>query len=1433
MATVKYIQTRDPDTQTLSAKYLLEVVAENVIFEDENLTLPQKMDTKSDKSIYGDLIVSKGRLENSTVGQGSFAFGKDVSAIGENSTALGKSTYAVSPESVTTGRYNLYDYEGRYALTIGNGFQDAETELITRSNAFMVDWNGNVYANKFVNLEGEEALTSLKSIQVGDKDYELHGSKLHLVAGHNIRLSPIEIEGENPDGTKSHTLQVTITAGEGISGDGSGEGIGGLYLPLIGGTVYGPVVFNTVYDRSKFTDAEKEVFIKNSPNYKPGMTDEEKEELLYSMSYMPIVLGDPENGHLNIDYEIGGANISAYNEHTAKGENLYLNKTKGKVIIGNSEKSSIVFDPKRNAGGTGISINTIGNKSFGWGGDVSPTGQNSIAFGNGTRAGGAFSFAEGDTTRASGIASHAEGIHTSATATGSHAEGSYTYAKGAYSHTEGLGVVINGLYSHSEGYGENHSLINTYFTARTDKEEIVEYYNKIKRFAYLRGDYSHSEGKNNIGLDDFSHLEGEENFAYDRYNHLEGYGNYSKGDYDHLDGFSNINEGNHNFISGYMNTIQGHNSKILGKMNKLKGSNSVILGTDNQNEGDFLFTIGQSNKIKSNNMIVLGTDINSSGQQTTNSQRDFQFIAGSNIGANNTEGTFILGRNSSTLGNSNSHIIGFNSTILHNHNSLIFAKNASISNFNSSVVFGLNISAIRPGTNDNNFIYVDEIENFYIGNTFYRNTLLAHKLQFYINNTEDNIIIGNDLTLGDSQNSIFKFINNIILGNSHIVKIDEEIAAAGSIVNSTIIGYANTILPYQEINSLYMEGHHNTIDRNGVISGHIEGDENIVKTTAIYDSGSFHIEGTNNYLDNYYGQGTHIEGYFNTAETGSHAEGSNIEARGLFNHGEGYYTFTKGKIYEDYDLSEGEIDIISSYNHIEGRGSISTGNFSHVEGGVLTDEILNKEDYLAIFKDTSWPIKIIQFQLENNYKYHLNCGNYNHLEGIQNLILSDFTHTEGAYNINKMNHSHLEGFYNYIENNIFQSSHIEGYKLFVFNDSYSHIEGYSQFDYNIDNIKEILSIEDTSSQKNKIFKPLFENWISNPYFISVFSLGNHEEGINNLAFLSNYTHVEGSNNITFNAEKVHIEGINNFTKGLGNHSEGYDNINLGTYSHIEGCGNEYIASNYDSLTYELWQEHHFALVKGKASHVEGGECWGEGNYSHAEGFRNASIGIAAHAEGKQTIAKGDYSHSQGELTNSIGYASFTAGYGNNAIGQYSIAFGKNTQANADYSFTFGEGTIASSQYQMALGQYNEPNEDAYIIVGNGKADDRRNTIFEVSKTGVVKAGGFQTLDGSPIGGGSEMPIGTIITNQNPYKSGFEFGEWKCLGKQILTLLDENDNPIEVKTYYWQRVEHYIEPEDGEKYFIIGSELSDDDTYTIIGTEINPGETFLREKGGNN
>jgi hypothetical protein len=54
-----------------------------------------------------------------------------------------------------------------------------------------------------------------------------------------------------------------------------------------------------------------------------------------------------------------------------------------------------------------------------------------------------------------------------------------------------------------------------------------------------------------------------------------------------------------------------------------------------------------------------------------------------------------------------------------------------------------------------------------------------------------------------------------------------------------------------------------------------------------------------------------------------------------------------------------------------------------------------------------------------------------------------------------------------------------------------------------------------------------------------------------------------------------------------------------------------------------------------------------------------------------------------------------------------------------------------------------------------------------------------------------MPIGTIITNDNPNSSGFEYGNWKCLGKNtmILSPLDETATTIsEVITYVWKRIE---------------------------------------------
>ena len=81
----------------------------------------------------------------------------------------------------------------------------------------------------------------------------------------------------------------------------------------------------------------------------------------------------------------------------------------------------------------------------------------------------------------------------------------------------------------------------------------------------------------------------------------------------------------------------------------------------------------------------------------------------------------------------------------------------------------------------------------------------------------------------------------------------------------------------------------------------------------------------------------------------------------------------------------------------------------------------------------------------------------------------------------------------------------------------------------------------------------------------------------------------------------------------------------------------------------------------------------------------------------------------------------------------------------------------------------------------------------------TKGDGKETVLDLPVssGGGNgdiivtKLSIGTIITNDNPDSSGFDYGQWECLGKNtmLLTSTDENSTEVtEVITYVWKRVE---------------------------------------------
>ena len=75
-------------------------------------------------------------------GVSSHAEGGGTTASGIYSHAEGHYTIAASEHQHVQGKYNIKDDTGKYAFIIGNG-----TSENTRSNAFAIDWNGNIYVN--------------------------------------------------------------------------------------------------------------------------------------------------------------------------------------------------------------------------------------------------------------------------------------------------------------------------------------------------------------------------------------------------------------------------------------------------------------------------------------------------------------------------------------------------------------------------------------------------------------------------------------------------------------------------------------------------------------------------------------------------------------------------------------------------------------------------------------------------------------------------------------------------------------------------------------------------------------------------------------------------------------------------------------------------------------------------------------------------------------------------------------------------------------------------------------------------------------------------------------------------------------------------------------------------------------------------------------
>ena len=138
---------------------------------------------------------------DSASGDYATALGFGTTASGENSLTTGKYTTAQRKSQVAIGEYNVLDTTGAdgrergdYAFIVGNG-----TTTSNRSNAFTVDWDGNVVASKDVsadNITASGDITATGNVygaNIGDKTEDVpsavscgHG-KYHKIA--SITLS--------------------------------------------------------------------------------------------------------------------------------------------------------------------------------------------------------------------------------------------------------------------------------------------------------------------------------------------------------------------------------------------------------------------------------------------------------------------------------------------------------------------------------------------------------------------------------------------------------------------------------------------------------------------------------------------------------------------------------------------------------------------------------------------------------------------------------------------------------------------------------------------------------------------------------------------------------------------------------------------------------------------------------------------------------------------------------------------------------------------------------------------------------------------------------------------------------------------------------------------------------------------------------------------
>ena len=418
----------------------------------------------------------------------------------------------------------------------------------------------------------------------------------------------------------------------------------------------------------------------------------------------------------------------------------------------------------------------------------------------------------------------------------------------------------------------------------------------------------------------------------------------------------------------------------------------------------------------------------------------------------------------------------------------------------------------------------------------------------------------------------------------------------------------------------------------------------------------------------------------------SHVEGVSNKSIGVGSHVEGYNTYVGVNFVYSGTVLNGVVTIDSSFGDVSGE--FDNNNFQYL---LIYDKIFDY-NYGHVtskitgitFDSVNTIVYLEDTTLSTTNAYVTSFNIYSDAVPTNLIIPTNYSHAEGTYTISFGEGSHAEG---YGTISIGEQSHAEGSEA-VSHGNYSHAEGSRTESHGSDSHSE-------------------------GYLTKSYGQHSHSEGYDTKS-LGESSHTEGYSTNSGCIVKLNIDSI---VDGLVTISSVHGDLTSYIFSEIfivvepdqfsqyylEGDPEDiksypfYYSVQFDGTNTKLQLNNLITYTYGYGMYLglftqSGGEEYPllpftpfGGNYSHSEGRSTISLGESSHAEGSHTTSSGVGSHAEGVDVISFGKYSHAEGEETKSLGYGSHSEGRLTQAIGDFSHSEGRSTRSHGESSHAEG----------------------------------------------------------------------------------------------------------------------------------------------------